>query len=452
MKRNKETKLSKFWRELSPSRKLILGFLFAIVLGSLLLKLPFSLEKNQKLTILDSFFTIVSAICVTGLSVIDVSKVLSPIGKGIVLAFIQLGGLGVMTFSTMLFVIIGSRMSYMTRELLKEERNSDSTGRITIFIRAILLTVFFIEFFGALILYFEFKKIMPAEEAVYYGIFHSISAFCNAGFSLFSNNLENFKSNVVINITISYLIILGGMGFAVISSFIHVIRKGENRFNLTAKISLTMGIALTFIGTFLFLLLEFNNIKTIGDMSFFEKVMASFFQSVTLRTAGFNTVSLDGIKPATIFISYILMFIGASPGSTGGGIKTTTFAILIFYIIGILRKKEYIELFNRRIDWEIMNKALAIIIISMVYISFVTVTILTLENFPLEKVLYEVISAFATVGLSMSLTPQLGAISKLIIIFTMFVGRLGPLTIALAFTEQKKRSSLKFPKEDILIG
>lgn len=452
MKKNKESKITKLWRELSPSRKLILGFLFAIALGTLLLKFPFSLEKNQKLTVLDSFFTIVSAICVTGLSVVDVSKVFSPIGKGIVLVFIQLGGLGVMTFSAMLFVIIGSRMSYMTRELLKEERNSDSTGRIIIFIRAILLTVFLIEFFGALILYSEFKKIMPPEEAVYYGIFHSVSAFCNAGFSLFSNSLEGFKSNVVINITISYLIILGGMGFAVISSFIHVIRKGENRFNLTAKISLTMGITLTLIGTFLFLLLEFNNIKTIGNMNFSEKVMASFFQSVTLRTAGFNTVSLDGIKPATIFISYILMFIGASPGSTGGGIKTTTFAVLMFYIIGILRKKEYVELFNRRIDWEIMNKALAIIIISMGYVSFATVTILTLENFPLEKVLYEVISAFATVGLSMSLTPQLGAVSKLIIIFTMFVGRLGPLTIALAFTEQKKKSSLKFPKEDILVG
>lgn len=448
----KRNKILSVWEELSPARKLTLGFLLVIILGTVLLKLPFSLKKGQEITFLESLFTIVSAVCVTGLSVVDVSQTFSAIGAGIILLFIQLGGLGVMTFSTMIFIILGSKMSYGTRELLKEERNSASTGGIIKFIRILLFTVFFIELVGAIILFFEFKKFMPIKNAVYYGIFHSISAFCNAGFSLFSNNLEDFKSNIVINLTISYLIIFGGMGFAVISSFIYVIRKGKNRFNLTAKISLTMGIALTFIGMILFLLFEFNNMETIGEMTFFEKLIASFFQSVTLRTAGFNTVSLSEIRPATIFISYILMFIGASPGSTGGGIKTTTFAILIFYVIGILRKKEYIEMFNRRIDWEIMNKALAIIMISLAYISFVTVTILALENLPLEKVLYEVISAFATVGLSMNLTTQLGTISKILIIFTMFVGRLGPLTIALAFTEQRKKSSLKFPKEDILVG
>lgn len=452
MKDIKRNKILSVWEELSPARKLTLGFLLVIILGTVLLKLPFSLKKGQEITFLESLFTIVSAVCVTGLSVVDVSQTFSAIGAGIILLFIQLGGLGVMTFSTMIFIILGSKMSYGTRELLKEERNSASTGGIIKFIRILLFTVFFIELVGAIILFFEFKKFMPIKNAVYYGIFHSISAFCNAGFSLFSNNLEDFKSNMVINLTISYLIIFGGMGFAVISSFIYVIRKGKNRFNLTAKISLTMGIALTFIGMILFLLFEFNNMETIGEMTFFEKLIASFFQSVTLRTAGFNTVSLSEIRPATIFISYILMFIGASPGSTGGGIKTTTFAILIFYVIGILRKKEYIEMFNRRIDWEIMNKALAIIMISLAYISFVTVTILALENFPLEKVLYEVISAFATVGLSMNLTTQLGTISKILIIFTMFVGRLGPLTIALAFTEQRKKSSLKFPKEDILVG
>ena len=257
MKKIIERKLLKSLRELSASRKLILGFLFAIVLGTILLKLPISLEKNHKLSFFDSLFTIVSAICVTGLTVVDVSKTFSPIGKGIILAFIQLGGLGVMTFSTMIFVIVGSKMTYMTRELLKEERNSINTGGIIKFIRTLLLTVFFIEFIGAIILFIEFKKFMPRETAIYYGIFHSVSAFCNAGFALFSNNLENFKFNVVINFTISYLIILGGMGFAVISSFIHVIRKGENRFNLTAKISLTMGIVLTFIGMFLFFILEF---------------------------------------------------------------------------------------------------------------------------------------------------------------------------------------------------
>lgn len=452
IKRVKRNRVLKIWKNLSHSRKLILGFLIAIIIGTILLKMPFSLQENKNITFLDSLFTVVSAICVTGLTVLDISQTFSPIGLGIILFFIQLGGLGVMTFSTMLLIIVGNKMTYSTRELLKEERNSENNGGIVSFIRKLLLTVFLIEFSGAIILAYEFKRIMPFEKAIYYGVFHSISAFCNAGFSLFSDNLEGFVQDSLFNLTIAYLIILGGMGFSVISSFVLVIRKGENRLNLTSKLSLTMGIALTLIGTILFFLFEYNNISTIGNMDIFDKIVASFFQSVTLRTAGFNTVSLLNIRPATIFISYVLMFIGASPGSTGGGVKTTTFAILIFYVIGVLRKKEYIEMFNRRIDWEIMNKALAIIVIALAYIATIITIILAIEDLPLEKVIYEAISAFGTVGLSMGLTTKLGFVSRVIIIITMFIGRLGPLTIALAFTEDKKKTSLKFPKEDILVG
>lgn len=442
----------KKWENLSASRKLVIGFLIAIIFGTILLKFPFALQKNVKISTLESLFTIVSAICVTGLSVVDVSKTFSGIGYGIILFFIQLGGLGVMTFSTMIFIIIGKKMSFNTRELLKEERNSENNGGVGDFIRVLLTTVFFIEIIGAMILFYEFNKFLPTKIAFFYGIFHSVSAFCNAGFALFSDNLESFKSNIVISLTISYLIILGGMGFAVINSFIFIVRKGKDRFNLTAKLSLKMGILLTFIGMFLIFIFEYSNPLTIGELSFLEKLTASFFQSVTLRTAGFNTISLVELRPATIFLSYILMFIGASPGSTGGGIKTTTFAIIIYYIRGILKSKEHIEVLNRRIDWEIMNKALAIIMISIAYIIVLTVVLLTLENLPIDKILYEVISAFATVGLSLNITAKLGVVSKLLIIFTMFLGRLGPLTIALAFTEQKKKSSLKYPKEDILVG
>ena len=186
-------------------------------------------------------------------------------------------------------------------------------------------------------------------------------------------------------------------------------------------------------------------------MNFFDKVLNSFFQSVTLRTAGFNTVPLSNIRPATIFISYIFMFIGASPGSTGGGIKTTTFGILIFYVLGILKRKEHIEVFKRRIDWELMNKALAIVVISVFYVIIIVTIILSIENFSIDKVIYEVVSAFSTTGLSLGITAELGVISKLLIIITMFIGRLGPMTVALAFTNNKK-SLIKYPKEDILIG
>lgn len=452
MKKITKNKYLKSWEELSASRKLISGFLFAIIVGTILLKLPFSLKEGRSVTVIESLFTVVSAICVTGLSVVDISQTFSNTGLSIILFFIQLGGLGVMTFSTMLFVIVGKKMSFNTRELLKEERNSENSGEVINFIKSLSITVFLIEIVGAGILFCEFNKTMPVKTAIFYGIFHSISAFCNAGFALFSDSLESFRANEVVSLTIAYLIILGGMGFAVINSFIFVIRKGKNRFNLTAKLSLKMGMLLTFIGMLMFFIFEYSNNDTIGNLTLIDKIIASFFQSVTLRTAGFNTISLVELRPATIFISYILMFIGASPGSTGGGIKTTTFAIIIYYVRGILKSKEHIEIFNRRIDWETMNKALAIIIISLAYIMILTIILLTLEDLPIERILYEVISAFATVGLSLNVTSQLGTLSRLLIIFTMFVGRLGPMTIALAFTEQKKKSSLKFPKEDILVG
>lgn len=448
----RKNKFLKRWEDLSPARKLIIGFATAIVLGTILLKMPFSLKEGIKIGIIDSLFTIVSAVCVTGLSVVNVAETFSPVGAGIILFFIQIGGLGVMTFSTMLFLIVGKKMSFQTRELLKEERNSENNGGVSRFIRILLLTVFFIESIGAVILTYEFKKIIPINNAIFYGIFHSISAFCNAGFSLFVDNLESFKHNSLVSFTIGYLIILGGLGFTVINSFIMVVRKGINRFNLTSKLGLTVSITLTVLGMVLFFLIEYNNNSTIGELNFYEKVVASFFQSVSLRTAGFNTVPLGNIKSATVLISCLFMFIGASPGSTGGGIKTTTFGVIIFYVFGILRKKENVEIFNRRIDWEIMNKALAILVISIMYLIVVITFILAIDDLEFHKVVYEVISAFSTAGLSMGITSDLGLISRLIIIITMFIGRLGPLTIAIAFSNAKRKSFFKYPKEDILIG
>lgn len=441
------------FKHMSPSRKLVFAFLFAIVIGTILLKIPFSLKNGVSLSWIDSFFTIVSAICVTGLTTVDVSATFTDIGSSIILFFIQIGGLGVMTFSLMFFLIIGSKTSYNTRELLKEERNSNSGGGIVNFIRILIFTVFLIEFIGACILCFEFNRLgMNFDRALYFGIFHSISAFCNAGFTLFSNNLENFKSNFVINFTIGYLITFGSLGFSVINSFILMTRKKITKFNLTSKLALMMTIILTFSGMFLFFALEYTNIKTLGNLTFSEKLLASYFQSVTLRTAGFNTINIIDIRPSTILISCILMFIGASPGSTGGGIKNTTFIIVVFYIIGIIKQRGHISIFNRRIDWEIMNKAIAIFIISLIYIIFTTFLILIIENLPLSKIIYEVVSAFCTVGLSLGVTPSLSVISKIIIMLTMFIGRLGPMTFAIALTNNSKVDIEKYPKEDILVG
>lgn len=441
-----------YFKKLSPSRKLILGFLFAILLGTFILMMPFSLKEGEKLSFLSSLFTIVSAVCVTGLTVVDVSEVFSPAGDLVIIFFIQLGGLGVMTFSSILFLAMGKRMTFYERELLKEERNADSSGEISSFIKKLLLTVFIIESIGAIILTWEFAKEMPINKAVFYGIFHSISAFCNAGFSLFSNNLEAYKANPIINLTIGYLITLGGIGFAVITSVIMVIRRGIDRFNLTSKVAIIISMILTFGGMILFFILEYSNSATLGDLNFIQKILASYFQSVTLRTAGFNTIPLGELRNSTIFMCCILMFIGASPGSTGGGIKTTTFGVILFYVIGIVKKKENVEIFNRRLDWEIMNRALAILVLAITYVSIVIMLMLIAENFSPEEIVFEVISAFGTVGLTLGITPDLSTFSKLLLIFTMFVGRLGPMTFALAIGETKKKALSKYPKENILVG
>ena len=441
-----------YFKKLSPSRKLILGFLLAILLGTFILMMPFSLREGEKLNFLSSLFTIVSAVCVTGLTVVDVSKVFSPAGDLIIIFFIQLGGLGVMTFSSILILVMGKRMTFYERELLKEERNADSSGEISSFIKKLLLTVFIIESIGAIILTWEFSKEMPLNKAVFYGIFHSISAFCNAGFALFSNNLEAYKANPVINLTIGYLITLGGIGFAVITSVIMVVRRGIDRFNLTSKVAIIMSVILTFGGMILFFVLEYSNPATLGDLNFVQKVLASYFQSVTLRTAGFNTIPLGELRNSTIFMCCILMFIGASPGSTGGGIKTTTFGVILFYVIGIVKKKENVEIFNRRLDWEIMNRALAILVLAITYVIIVIMLMLIAENFSPEEIMFEVISAFGTVGLTLGITPDLTTFSKLLLIVTMFIGRLGPMTFALAIGETKKKALSKYPKENILVG
>lgn len=440
-------------KKMSSSRKMIFAFLSATLLGTIFLMMPFSLQEGQSISFLTSLFTITSAICVTGLSVVDVSRVFSIAGQIIILIFIQLGGLGIMTFSSLLFLLAGKKMTYHARMVLKDERNADS-GEITDFLKKIFGTVFIIESIGAAILAFIFIEKMgfSIKKGIYFGVFHSVSAFCNAGFSLFSDGLESFTANVMLNLSIAYLIILGGIGFSVINSFIMAMRKDISRFNLTSKLAIFISILLTFGGMTLIFILEYTNPETLGKLNIVEKIIASFFQSVTLRTAGFNTISFGNMRSGTIFLSCILMFIGASPGSTGGGIKTTTLGVLAFYVAGVVKGRENIEIFNRSIAWEILNRALAILVISIIYVGIIILIMLSIDNFKFEETVFEVISAFATVGLSMGITPELGVLSRILIIITMFIGRLGPLTFALAIGESKKKERFAYPKENILVG
>lgn len=441
-----------FLKKLSLSRKLILGFMGAILIGTLFLMMPFSSSGEENISFLTALFTITSAVCVTGLSVIDVGKELSTAGQIILLIFIQLGGLGIMTFSSFILLLIGKKITYEERELLKEERNLENNGGILWFLKKIILTVVIIEGTGALFLALRFAQDMEIKKAVYYGIFHSVSAFCNAGFSLFSTNLEKYAGSFVVTMTTAYLIIIGGIGFTVIDSILFATRKKVKRFDLTSKVAILVSMILVILGTVLFLILEYNNRGTIGEMSFFKKILASFFQSVTTRTAGFNSVPFGNLTEGSVFLFCILMFIGASPGSTGGGIKTTTFGVIIFYVISVVKKRESVVIFNRRIGWEVLNRAIVVLILALLYVGIITLIIVSIDEFTLEQTIFEVVSAFATTGLSLGITPELGTISKILIICTMFLGRLGPMTFALALGGSNKVDKIQFPKENILVG
>lgn len=441
-----------FLKKLSLSRKLILGFMGAILIGTLFLMMPFSSSGEENISFLTALFTITSAVCVTGLSVIDVGKELSTAGQIILLIFIQLGGLGIMTFSSFILLLIGKKITYEERELLKEERNLENNGGILWFLKKIILTVVIIEGTGALFLALRFAQDMEIKKAVYYGIFHSVSAFCNAGFSLFSTNLEKYAGSFVVTMTTAYLIIIGGIGFTVIDSILFATRKKVKRFDLTSKVAILVSMILVILGTVLFLILEYNNRGTIGEMSFLKKILASFFQSVTTRTAGFNSVPFGNLTEGSVFLFCILMFIGASPGSTGGGIKTTTFGVIIFYVISVVKKRESVVIFNRRIGWEVLNRAIVVLILALLYVGIITLIIVSIDEFTLEQTIFEVVSAFATTGLSLGITPELGTISRILIICTMFLGRLGPMTFALALGGSNKVDKIQFPKENILVG
>ena len=438
---------------ISPYTIILISFIIIILIGGFLLSLPVAIENGQKTNLLEGMFTATSAVCVTGLTVNDVSAVYNLFGKTIILILIQLGGIGIITFSTVVVTMISKKVGYFTKKLIQEDINANTTFEIQKFVKKVLITVFTIEIIGAVILFFKFVKMFDYKTAAYYAIFHSISAFCNAGFALFSNNLSDFKNSIVINTVIPALIFLGGIGFAAILNLYQYFFKKDKRLTTTTRIAVKMSIFLIIFGTVMTFILEYSNSKTLGTLPFFEKLGAAFFQSITTRTAGFNTISIAELREPTVFLFVVLMFIGASPGSTGGGIKTTTAGLILFGIVTTIKNKENLEYNKRRISWKIYNKAMVIVFISIMYLIVILFLLIWLENVKVIELGFELVSAFGTVGLSRDLTPRLSDISKLLIMITMFVGRVGPLTITLALSKEKNpKGRYIYPKEDILIG
>ena len=437
-----------------PYITILMSFFVVILIGGGILSLPFVTLSGKGTNLIEGIFTATSAVCVTGLTVNDVSTTYNLIGKTIILVLIQLGGIGLITFSSLLILLISKEISYYTKKIVQEDINAETVFNIQKYIKKVIITVLLIELIGAAVLFFEFIKKFKFLKAIYYSVFHSVSAFCNAGFSLFSDNLESFKGSMIINTVIPILIIVGGLGFSTIINVYKYLRKKDKRITTTSKITLKVTLGFVIFGAFFIFIFEHANIKTIGNYTFMEKIGAAFFQSVTTRTAGFNTMSLAGMKEITVLLFIFFMFIGASPGSTGGGVKTTTFGLIVLGVITIIKNEEYIEYNGRKISWTNFNRAISIVFISVCYIVIILFLLILLEpDINVMNLLFELISAFGTVGVTRNLTPYLGNMSKILLIVTMFIGRVGPLTIVSALSLKKiKSGKYKYPEENILIG
>jgi len=435
----------------SPSRVLVGGYVALIFLGMLLLMTPFAVKSGGGLSWYDALFTATSATCVTGLTVLNVGAELSIFGQLVVLALIQIGGMGLMLVSTSIFLLLGRRISFRNRVLIQQSVGSEITGGMVRLLKAVLVFTFTLEFFGALILSWCFYPFYGWPQSFYYGIFHSVSAFCNAGFDLFGTSLVSFQDNWLVLLTMMALIILGGLGFIVVTEIYQ--KKSWQKLSLHSKITVYTTLILIVLAALLILVSEFYNPATLGELTLGNKILNSLFHAVTPRTAGFNTLDTAAFKPATIFLTMILMFIGASPGSTGGGIKTTTFAALMAVVYSMSRGHPDVQLFNRRLPKTTIYRALSVTLIALGIVCVITGIFLSLGEADLQASLFEVISAFGTVGLSLGITSGLDLVAKILLVITMFIGRVGPLTIAYALTQrQGEDQRYHLPYEGVNIG
>ncbi|MFJ8516445.1 TrkH family potassium uptake protein [Lysinibacillus xylanilyticus] len=439
--------------KLNPPKILVLGFATIILIGTFLLTLPIATENGEGLSFLNALFTATSATCVTGLVVVDTGDTFSTFGELVILFLIQIGGLGFMTFATLLFLLLGKKISLKERLLLKEAFNNITMAGLVRLVRRILLFTALIELIGGLILSIRFSFDMPVGKAIYFGFFHSISNFNNAGFDLMGgfNGLTEYVDDPFIVLTICALITIGGLGFIVINELYEY--RETKRLSVHSKIVLSTTLILTIGSTILIFLFEYGNSKTLGPLSEWGKVLGSLYQAVTPRTAGSNTLPIGDLTQSTLFLIILLMFIGAGSGSTAGGIKITTFALLVATMWSQIRGKEDVVLFRRRIVNETILKALTVTMCGMMIVIFVTFVLSIIEqghNFMMY--FFEATSAFGTVGLSMGLTPELSPGGRLVIILTMFAGRLGPLTIAFAIAKRRKSEAFRHPKGNIMIG
>lgn len=434
---------------LNPPQVVAGGFLLLIILGSLLLAAPWATASGQG-DWLTAVFTSTSAVCVTGLVVEDTAAYWSPFGQVVIMLLMQLGGLSIMAMATFYALLFHKRIALKQRMFMQATVNKSSPGGIVSLFRYLLIFSLGLELLGALILTVHWSSQLGFPRALYFGMFHSVSAFNNGGFDLFGNftSLSHFRIDALTNLVISVLIISGGLGFVVIAEIINF--KNQRRFSLHTKIVLSTTAILLVLGTIFILTAEFHH--SLAGLTLPGKMLTAFFHSVT-RTAGFVTVDITNFFQGTQFFIILLMFIGGSPGSTAGGIKTVTFAVVWAAIISQMQGKKDVEIFRRRIPQRDVIRALAIIALSGFYVC-ATILLLTFIQGAdsLDKIVFEVVSAFATVGLSLNFTPELNTLGRWLIILTMFIGRVGPLTLAVAFAQQERQVDIRYAEEEVMIG
>lgn len=444
--------LFSFLKKISSFQIILLGFAVIILLGSLLLMLPISVRGDGGASFSDALFTSVSAVCVTGLVVRDTATYWSEFGQMVILFLIQIGGLGVVSAASAISLIAGRKINLRQRSTMQEAISAPQMGGVVRLTGFILKMTFIAELIGCLLLFPAFYKEFGYGKGLYYSVFHSVSAFCNAGFDLMGetahfSSLTSFIGNPLVNITIMLLIISGGLGFSTWED-ICTNRFRFKKYHLQSKIVLVTTAALIVLPSVFFYVFEFSD----WGMTTGNRVLASIFQAVTPRTAGFNTVDFAAMKQGTLGMVIILMLIGGSTGSTAGGIKTTTFAVLLTSAFSVMRSKKDTHLFGRRIDETTVCKASALLILYITLFFFGGVIICFTENLPLLDCLFESASAIGTVGLSMGLTPTLGTVSRIVLICLMFFGRVGGLTFVFAAFNPDRVDYSAFPLEKINIG
>lgn len=449
--------MNKTIKHLSSAQVVLIGFLAIILAGSVLLCLPISSADGKVVSYVDALFTATTATCVTGLVTVPTVSTWSIFGQVIILLLIQIGGLGVITIAASIMMMLGKRIGIGNRILIQDSFNLNSLSGIVKFIKKVIFGTLIIEGIGALLYMTVFVPDFGIK-GIWISVFNSVSAFCNAGIDIISeNSLCDYALNPVINLTTSFLIISGGIGFVVWWDVIEIIKNKKRRhlrfLSLHSKIAISATAVLIVVGTILFFIFEYNNPLTMQSYSLIEKVEASFFQSVTTRTAGFATIPQENFTNASSIVSLLLMFIGGSPVGTAGGIKTVTFVILLATAASVIKNKRTIDVFNRQISEKSIKKAIAVFATSFSVMTLSTILLSAASNADFLDVLYETVSATATVGLTRNFTASLNTVGKIIIIATMYFGRVGPISLAVAFKMRKSSENIiENPIEEISVG